>query len=131
MKKTELGKLAEDKAVVFLQQQGLTVLQRNFYSRFGEIDIILLKNDKALFNDTEIIFCEVRSRKDCGYGTATESINSKKQLKLRKTADYFYLQHQKYQKMPARFDVLIVPTAYEHSSNNIETSSIQWLVNAF
>jgi putative endonuclease len=44
MNSREIGNLAEDKAVKFLEQNKYKIVDRNFYSRFGEIDVIAIKN---------------------------------------------------------------------------------------
>ena len=54
-KRHEIGKLGEDLACRYLQNQGYKILERNFEARQGEIDIIAL--DKS-----EIIFIEVKTR---------------------------------------------------------------------
>ena len=43
------GKLAEDRAIKYLQKEKFTIIDRNFYTKFGEIDIIALKNDTIHF----------------------------------------------------------------------------------
>ncbi len=48
------GNLAEDKAVEFLKSKNYQIIERNFYSRFGEIDIIAKK-------DNILHFIEVKS----------------------------------------------------------------------
>jgi putative endonuclease len=113
-----LGDIGEDKALEFLTQQGLNLIERNFHSRFGEIDLIM--HEKAY-----LVFIEVRSRKNMGFGSALESITISKQQKLRKAADYFFLSNSQYKKVLARFDVLIVPT------NRYHKESINWIKNAF
>ncbi len=45
----KLGDLAEEKAAEYLRNEGFTVVERNFYSRFGEIDIIAKKGDTYHF----------------------------------------------------------------------------------
>jgi putative endonuclease len=52
-----LGNIAEDKACKFLQKNGFKIVDRNFYSKFGEIDIIALKN-------RVLHFIEVKSGKN-------------------------------------------------------------------
>ena len=126
MKKTtpteNKGKQAEIAAQKFLQQQGLKTLKQNFYSRFGEIDIILLQNSKNPLKTNYLIFCEVRSRKNMGYGSALESITYSKQQKLLKTAQYFMLKNPHYANLAMRFDVIIVSPDLIH---------FDWLKNAF
>ena len=113
----QLGNIAEEKAFQYLKLQGLQFISKNFYSRFGEIDLIM-------FDKNCLVFIEVRSRKNMGFGSALESITYAKQNKLRKTADFFFLKNQNYSKMPARFDVIIIPT-------NTSDEKINWLKNAF
>ncbi|QHG90458.1 YraN family protein [Sulfurimonas sp. CVO] len=76
------GNLAEDKAYEFLLKHGFDVIERNFYSRFGEIDIIALK-------DGVLHFIEVKSALE--YETAVENITKSKLSKLIKTA-YVYMK---------------------------------------
>ncbi|MBF0265735.1 MAG: YraN family protein [Gammaproteobacteria bacterium] len=121
-KKENRGKQAELEANTYLQNQGLTTLELNFYSRFGEIDIILLQNKGKILNSKTLIFCEVRSRKNMGYGSALESITVHKQQKIIKTAQYFMLKNPQYANLAARFDVVIV-------SRNLK--EIDWIKNAF
>lgn len=78
----EKGNLAEDKAVEFLLQNAFSILERNFYSRFGEIDIIATK-------DEVIHFVEVKSGLD--YESAIQNITPKKLSRLIKTG-YIYMK---------------------------------------
>lgn len=74
------GNLAEDKACRFLEQNGFMIVERNFYSRFGEIDIIALK-------DEVIHFIEVKSGLD--YETAIQNITPSKLNKFIKTVNVY------------------------------------------
>ena len=74
------GNLAEDLACGFLGENGFVVQERNFYSRFGEIDIIASK-------DGVIHFIEVKSGVD--YESAVQNITPKKLSRLIKTGDVF------------------------------------------
>lgn len=124
MKKTLIGKLAEQQAVNYLQTHQISLVEQNFYSRFGEIDIIGLdKNDPE---QPYLVFFEVRSRKPGRFGNAMESITSSKQYKIRKTAEYFILKHPSWQNYPMRFDVVVMST--EQLS---DTQACHWLKNAF
>jgi putative endonuclease len=122
LNKKILGDIGEDKALEFLTQQGLNLIERNFHSRFGEIDLIMHQQNY-------LIFIEVRSRKNMGFGSALESITLTKQQKLRKTADYFFLLNSQYNKVLARFDVIIIPKSTSPYNNNKEP--INWIKNAF
>jgi len=57
MNTRKIGNIAEDKAVEFLEKQGFFIIDRNFYTKFGEIDIIALK-------DEVYHFIEVKSGKN-------------------------------------------------------------------
>jgi len=76
------GDVAEDKAAEFLLSSGFAIVERNFYSRFGEIDIIALK-------DEVLHFIEVKSGID--YESAIENITPQKLSRLIKTA-YVYIK---------------------------------------
>ncbi len=72
------GNLAEDTACGFLYDNGFTIIERNFYSRFGEIDIIATK-------DEVLHFIEVKSGLD--YESAIQNITPKKLSRLIKTGN--------------------------------------------
>ena len=74
------GNLAEDKACKYLDENDYMIVERNFYSRFGEIDIIVTK-DKVLH------FVEVKSGLD--YESAIQNITKSKLSKLIKTAQVY------------------------------------------
>ena len=74
------GNLAEDKACKFLFDNGYTILERNFYSRFGELDIIASKDDV-------LHFIEVKSGED--YELAIQNITPTKLSRLIKTAHVY------------------------------------------
>ena len=84
LKSYRLGKEAEERAVLFLEQNGFMVIERNFFSRFGEIDIIAKK-------DGVVHFIEVK------FSTSSEpilAITPKKMRKILKTIDYYLLRHK-------------------------------------
>jgi putative endonuclease len=74
------GNIAEDKACKFLVQKNFRVIERNFYSRFGEIDIVALM-------DNVIHFVEVKSALD--YELAIQNITKGKLSKLIRTGDVY------------------------------------------
>ena len=67
------GNIAEAKAVAYLQENGYLIVEQNFYSRFGEIDIIAAKN-------SVVHFVEVKSGDD--YEKAIQNITRSKLAKL-------------------------------------------------
>jgi putative endonuclease len=74
------GDIAEDRAYRFLIEKNFRVIDRNFYSRFGEIDIIAIK-------DSVIHFVEVKSALD--YELAIQNITKSKLLKVIKTGENY------------------------------------------
>lgn len=96
----KIGNQGEDIAVRYLQQQGYRILNRNYYSRYGEIDVICEYN-------RVIIFVEVKTRRSERYGSAEESVTRVKQERLRKTALH-YLQQRNQPFKEMQFDVITV-----------------------
>jgi putative endonuclease len=74
------GNIAEDKACEYLSNQGFLIIERNFYARFGEIDIITSK-------DEVLHFVEVKSGED--YELAIQNITPIKLSRLIKTANVY------------------------------------------
>lgn len=105
----QIGHIAEDMACNFLRKNGLKLIQANFYSRFGEIDLIM--HDGESF-----VFVEVKKR-SLGFNHAIESITPAKQRKLMKTAQYFLLKLGR--DVNCRFDAIVI-------DNN---DNIEWLKN--
>lgn len=113
MPRLDDGARAEQLAATFLQRRGLTVLERNFRCRVGEIDLIL--RDGAT-----VVFVEVRLRKNGAFGGAGASITPHKQHKLRLAAQY-YLQTLPTEP-PCRFDVLLL--------DRLDENAVEWIKNA-
>ena len=93
------GAAVEHAALVYLQNQGLRCVARNFTSRNGEIDLIMRSDDC-------LVFVEVRYRRSLRFGGGAASITRDKQSRLVRTAEYFLLRYPRYRKMPCRFDVV-------------------------
>jgi len=103
------GRLAEDAALVYLQQQGLQLVQRNFLCKGGELDLIMRDGHS-------LVFVEVRQRSSASFGGALASITPAKQRRMVLAAQVF-LQQQR--TVPAcRFDAVA-----------IEGTRIDWLKN--
>lgn len=94
-----IGNTYEEKACAYLENKGLVCITRNYQSRTGEIDLIMQDQD-------DIVFVEVRYRRESHFGDALESITPQKQRRIEKTAMHYLLQTQQYEKKPIRFDVI-------------------------
>jgi putative endonuclease len=113
------GQIAEDKALAYLQSNGLTLYQRNYRTPYGEIDLIMV--DPKL---RELVFVEVRYRNSDRFGGAAQSVDRHKQGKLIASAEHFRQRHTRYLDSPCRFDVVTL-------SGGLEKGSLQWYRNAF
>lgn len=96
--KLEFGKAAEKAAVEFLKTKGYKIRERNYRTRFGEIDIIAQDKDA-------ICFVEVKARHSLDLGSPEEAVFTRKQKQISKAAIYYLKTHKLLEK-PARFDVL-------------------------
>ena len=107
------GKDAEARAAKFLEDRGLHIVERNYRSRFGEIDLIA--RDGAT-----LVFVEVRARSSNTFGGAAASITASKRAKLVRTAlQYLAVAGRTPQ---CRFDAVLL-------SNG--ASPIEWVQDAF
>lgn len=98
-KRSILGKIFEQKACGFLKKQGLTLLEKNYRTPFGEIDLIMQEK-------TDLVFVEVRYRLSNVYGDAVESIDTNKQKKILKSALHFLQKKDWLDQYNCRFDVI-------------------------
>ena len=107
------GDEAEERALQHLLAQGLTLVERNFRVRGGEIDLICRDGRTT-------VFVEVRLRSRGDFGGAAASITGSKQARLILAARHWLLRHGE---TPCRFDCVLFDGADPHD--------IQWLRNAF
>ncbi|MFA5625891.1 MAG: YraN family protein [Thiohalomonadaceae bacterium] len=112
-----LGQDAEQMACAYLQERGLTLIQRNYHSRRGELDLVMRDGDTT-------VFVEVRYRRPSAFVSALASVDRHKQAKLVATAQHYLLQYPAAAQSPCRFDIIaITPKAGKNQ--------IEWLTNAF
>ena len=109
------GFAAERMAAKYLQQNGLTIQQKNYRCKLGEIDIIA-------YDQNTLVFIEVRHRRHNRFGTAAETVTYKKQQKLIKTSQYYLQRHRL--DLVCRFDVI-------ESTIISDTYHFNWIKNAF
>ena len=99
-KRQKFGKAGEEAAVAFLKKKGYRIVQKNFKTAVGEIDIIA-ENDKA------VIFIEVKTRFGGQFGHPSLAVSPHKQKKLVQTEESFLVRY-KIKDRDMRFDVLSV-----------------------
>ncbi len=112
-----IGDAAETLAARYLQQQGLSIRERNYRTRLGELDLICEDGNT-------LVFVEVRYRRHAHYGSGLESVDRRKQDKLVKSALYYLQTHPSLASRPARFDVIAV-------APGADEPRIDWIRNAF
>jgi putative endonuclease len=111
------GAAAEGRAAEFLEQAGLRLVARNYRSPHGEIDLIMQQ-------DQTLVFIEVRFRGRTDFGTPAETVDRRKQSRLRATAEHYLQRDRRASKHPCRFDIVAV------SSSN-RGDRLEWIRNAF
>jgi putative endonuclease len=112
MDKIMLGSKSEEAATEYLIQRGYAIVERNYRFSDGEIDIIAEHLE-------ELVFIEVRSRQGVRYGLPQETVNYKKQQKLRRLASQ-YLKLKKIWQRACRFDVVGIIFSKEGKIESIE-----------
>jgi putative endonuclease len=85
-RRQSIGHLGESIAAVFLEKKGYTILERNYRTPHGEIDLIVSQ-------DEFIAFVEVKTRTSSSLGPPEISITSRKIEHMRNAAEYFIQQH--------------------------------------
>lgn len=117
--KRQTGNQAENLALQYLKKNGLKLIESNYLTKIGEIDLIML--DKS---EQSLVFVEVRYRKSTHFGAAIDTVDSNKQKKLICTAEFFLLQHPQYNNFICRFDVIGL-------ESDLKYPEIYWIKNAF
>jgi putative endonuclease len=81
-----LGRLGETLAAEFLEKLGYSIIERNFRTPYGELDLISK-------HGSVIIFTEVKTRASSSLGPPEISINRRKAEHIRSAAEYYIQQH--------------------------------------
>lgn len=113
------GQAFEDATRRWLEAQGCETLARNYRCRAGEIDLVMAR-------DGQLLFVEVRARRNTRYASAAASIDARKQARLRRTAAHFLSFRWPAATPPCRFDVVV----WEPDAHSGKLRP-RWLANAF
>ena len=111
---TELGRQAEQRAKKFLSARKLNLVDENYRTRFGEIDLIMC-------DGSTLVFIEVRYRRRSTYGRAGESIGRDKQSRIIRSAHEFLKTYP--HEGPVRFDVV--------TFDGKPSARPEWIKNSF
>lgn len=112
------GQLAERAVEQHLTAAGLTLLERNFRCRAGEIDLILAEAEV-------LVFVEVRLRQSERFGGALGSVGPAKQRRLYRAACAFLSSGNIAPQTPMRFDVVAV------RRHSVQDYVFEWIRDAF
>lgn len=112
--KRKIGTFYENIAADYLAANGMMILERNYRTHFGEIDLIGLEGDGC------VVFVEVKYRSTRHAGTAMDAVDFHKQWVLSKVAVSYLTSRYKSLDVKCRFDVVA-----------IEGEKICWIQNAF
>lgn len=108
------GKTGEEIACSYLKKNGYYVLDKNFTTEVGEIDIVA--------TDTEyLVFVEVKARTDESFGYPAEAVSYHKRTKINQVASQ-YLKKFRYFNVAVRFDIIEVYLAEK---------KVKHIINAF
>ena len=116
--KKKIGDIGENYAVKYLKKKRYKIIERNFRSKTGEVDIICSKKDT-------LVFVEVKARSNSRFGTPAEAVNYYKQKKIILCTKYYLMKH-KISNMNIRFDVIEI-----FLDNNYKLLDINHIENAF
>ncbi|WP_018179645.1 YraN family protein [Jongsikchunia kroppenstedtii] len=107
----QVGKAGEDVAATLLESLGYVLLQRNWRSRYGELDIIAADGD-------ELVIVEVKTRTGLMTGNPAEAVTPIKYARMRQLAGQWLLEQER--RWPIiRFDVVAVHLSGQHREPEI------------
>ncbi|MCK5680799.1 YraN family protein [bacterium] len=113
-----LGNWGEEQAALYLESRDYNIVKRGFRCRFGEIDIIAR-------TAAELIFCEVKTRRQGSLVAPLEAVSWAQQRRLVKTASWYLNQHP--WDGDLRFDVIAIVAGRVGFS----APEIEWIQDAF
>jgi len=111
-----LGKWGEEQAQSYLEENGVVILGKNIYTKYGEIDLLGIK-DKIL------LFIEVKTSQTRKYGFPEVSVNGRKMDHMNKAAQKYIQDHEEISN-DWRIDVLSIEL------NSKRETEIKWFKNA-
>lgn len=108
MNKRKVGGIYEGLACDYLRDKGYEILERNYFTRRGELDIIAREGETT-------VFVEVKYRSSIANGEPYEAVTPTKLMHLMKAAEYYLISHGGMERR-ARFDVVSIlktPAGYK------------------
>ena len=96
-----VGNEGENRAAAYLLSKGFTIIERNWRTKGGEIDIIAFKNDI-------LAFVEVKTLPKGTLDMIQRELNYQKRQRILKTSKRFLLNHRQYSNSYIRYDVIVI-----------------------
>jgi putative endonuclease len=109
-----LGRRGEERAARFLVGCGYKILDRNYRTLNGELDLIAL-------HEGVVVFVEVKTRTSDAFGAPELAVTPQKQRRMIKAA-LGYINHRKLHQVPCRFDVVAISEASEQEIELIQNA---------
>ncbi len=100
MERKEVARRGEEAAAAYLERTGMCVVDRNWRTKSGEIDIVALDGET-------VVLVEVKTRRTQSHGTPEEAVTPTKQKRLLRLAEA-YVSHAGLESPVIRFDVISV-----------------------
>lgn len=114
----QTGQVGEEAVARWLRENGYVILDRNYHSRYGEIDIIAR-------DETYLVFVEVKTRDAARKAEPQEAVTASKQRKLIQTALLYLQTKPEFQNFQPRFDVAGVTVA------GTDVKTVRYFAGAF
>lgn len=115
----EIGAQGETFAAQILQEQGMKILSRNYYTPYGEIDLIVL--DKGC-----IAFVEVKTRRTGSVTRPAEAVDWRKRERIIRSAVCYLMEYPV--DLQPRFDVFEIVTK---KGKTFSVQSYRYIINAY
>ena len=112
------GNRGEKMAEKFLKNLGYKILERQWTSEFGEVDLICIDPN------SDIVFVEVKTRRSLTSGHPEDSVTTQKLEHMSRTADCF-LRERRWHQKPYRFDVIAITESANHDTEIVHIKAVQ------
>ena len=114
------GRMGEDAAVLYLKKQGYKILEQNYRTKSGEIDIIAKDGE-------DLVFVEVKTRSSEQFGTPAEAVTYYKKQSMVNSAKWYIAKYPT--ELNIRFDIVEVFGTFDGSG--FECEKINHIKQAF
>lgn len=121
--KRKIGNWGENLAVDFLKKKKYKILEKNFYTPLGEIDIIAKEKKK-------LVFVEVKTSQTSDFGLPEEKFNYHKKRKLIKAVKAYLLEHQ-IKNDDWRIDLITIKAIDSSSPEIIHHSGLDLMIKSY